>query len=115
MLKLVNHYSEFTLSHPSRAPLSLSTLPEETETIHLGTEGIPMTNIVMRSFATRNSEEVMNMQLGGGRRTMQLGGGRRTMQLGGGRRIMQLGDQPEMFQEEKDLSGAKDTEKSKMM
>src|SRR4051812_32130480 len=105
MLKLVNHYSEFTLSHPSRAPLSLSTLPKETETIHLGTEGILMTNIIMSSFATWSFEGAMNTQLGGGRKTMQLGGGRKTMQLREGRKIMQLGDQSKMFREEKDSRG----------
>jgi hypothetical protein len=56
-----------------------------------------MTNIIMSSFATWSFEGVMNTQLGGGRKTMQ---------LGGGRKIMQLGDQPEMFREEKDSSGA---------
>src|SRR3954464_4873235 len=97
MLKLVNHFNEFILSHPSRAPLSLSTLPEETETIHLGIEGILMMNIIMSSFATQSSEGVMNMQLGGGKKTMQLGGGKKNMQIG---------DQPEIFREEKDLKGA---------
>src|SRR3954471_2313518 len=101
MLKLVNHFNEFILSRPSRAPLSLFTLPEETETIHLGIEGILMMNIIMSSFATQSSEVVMNMQLGGGKKNMQ------------------LGDQLEMFREEKDLKGAewiiKVIEKLKMM
>jgi len=109
-LKLVNHYSEFILSHPSRAPPRPFTLPEEIEIIRLGTEEILMTNITMSSFEIQSSEEVMNTQLGGETKTMWLGEGKRTMQLG---------DQTVMAQEEKGLSGAKwiikDTEMSKMM
>ena len=96
MLKSVNHYREFTLNHPSRAPPSLFTLPEETEIIHLGTGGILMMNIAMSSFVTRSFEEVMSMQLGGERKTMQ---------LGEGKMIMQLGEWIEMPQGEKGSSG----------
>ena len=63
MLKLVNHSNESTLSHPSRAPLSLFTLPKETEIIRLRIEEFLMTNITMRSFETQSSEEMMNTQL----------------------------------------------------
>ena len=73
MLQLVNHCSEFILNHLSRGLPDLFTLLGETEIIHLGTE-ILMMNIAMSSTGIRNSEERMNMQLGGGRMNMQLGG-----------------------------------------
>ena len=70
MLKSVNHYSEFILSHPSRAPPSPFTLPKEIEIIHLGTEEILMMNITMSSFEIQSSEGVMNTQLGGETKTI---------------------------------------------
>src|ERR1044071_7867596 len=97
MLKSVNHYSEFILNHLSRAPLNLFTLLGETEIIHLGTEEILMMNIAMSSFEIQSFEEVMNTQLGGGRRIMKLGGGRMNTQLR---------EWTEMPQEEKGSSDA---------
>ena len=61
MLKLVNHSSESTLSHPSRALLSLFTLPEGIGIIRPGTGEILMMNITMSSFETQSSEEMMNI------------------------------------------------------
>ena len=108
MLKLVNHSSESTLSHPSRALLSLFTLPEGTGIIRPGTGEILMMNITMNSFETQSSEEM---------KITQLGGEMKTMQLGGGKKITQLRGQIAMSQEEKGLSDAeriiKDTERSK--
>ena len=110
MLKLVNHSSESTLSHPSRALLSVFTLPEGTGIIRPGRGEILMTNITMSSFETQSSEEMMNIHLRGEMKTMQ---------LGGGKKITQLGDQIVMSQGEKVLSDAKriikDTERSKTM
>jgi hypothetical protein len=108
MLKLVNHSSESTLSHPSRALLSLFTLPEGTGIIRPGTGEILMKNITMSSFETQSSEEM---------KITQLGGEMKTTQLGGGKMITQFGGQIAMSQEEKGLSDVeriiKDTERSK--
>src|ERR1041384_1658093 len=109
MLKLVNHSSESTLSHPSRALLSLFILPEETGTTRTGTGESLMTKITMSSLETQSSEEM---------KVMQLGGKMKIMQLGGGKMITQPGGQIAMFQEETGSSDAewitKDTEKLKM-
>jgi len=69
-LKLVNHSSEFTLSHPSRALLSPFTLPEGIGIIHPGTGEILMMNTTMSSLEIQSFAEMRTMQLGGGMRTM---------------------------------------------
>ena len=74
MLKLVNHSSESTLSHPSQALPSLFILPEETGTTRPGTGEILVTNITMSSFETQSFEEMKITQLGGEMKITQLGG-----------------------------------------